>query len=98
MGGKRSRFRRNPLHHAAISANSVDVVVKDLESRLIVMRGEPLLSNGHAHARGDALAERAGGCLDARDPVVLGMTRCLAAELAKAADIFERHRGLPQSL
>src|SRR6266446_2299951 len=85
MRGKRSRFGRNTLHHAAISANSVDVVIEDLEPRRVVMRGKPLLSNGHAHARGDALAERAGGCLDARDPVVLGMARCFAAELAKAA-------------
>jgi hypothetical protein len=57
--------------------------------------GEPFLSDGHAHARGDALSKRAGRSLDSRDPVVLGVTRGFAVELAKAADVFEGHRGLP---
>src|SRR2546425_7467870 len=70
MGGQRRRFGRNTLHHAAISANSIDVVIEDLESRPVVTRGEPLLSDGHPHARGDALSEGAGRSLDARDPVV----------------------------
>src|SRR5260370_31393816 len=47
MGGNRSRFRRNALHHAAVSAHCIDVVIEDFEPGLVVMRGEPLLSNGH---------------------------------------------------
>ena len=98
VAGQRRRFRRNALHHAAVSANGIDVVVEDLEAGPVVAVGEPLLGDGHAHARGDALPERTGGGLDARDPVVLGVTRGLAVELAEAADVVERHRGLPQPL
>src|SRR5205807_4081840 len=48
-------FRRNTLHHAAISANDINVVVEDLESGPIVPVSEPLLGNGHTHAGGDTL-------------------------------------------
>ncbi len=96
MCGKRSRFRRNALHHATIAANGVDVVIEHLKTGHVEVCSEPLLSNGHSHARGDALAERTGCCLDARDPVVLGMTRCLTVKLTKAPYIFERHGRLPQ--
>src|SRR5712692_8699417 len=84
MGGQRRRFRRDALHHAAISANSIDVVIEDLEPGPVVTGGKPLLSDGHPHARGDALSERAGRSLDARDPVVLGVAWGFAVELAKA--------------
>ena len=97
MGGQRRRFRRNALHHAAISANGINVVIEDLEPGPVVTGGEPLLSDGHSHARGNALAEWSGRCLDARNPVVLGVAWCFAVELAKAANVVERHRGLSQS-
>src|SRR5215475_8351704 len=31
VGGQRGRFRRNALHHAPVSTNSIDVVIEDLE-------------------------------------------------------------------
>ena len=31
VAGQRRRFRRNALHHAAVSANRIDVVIEDLE-------------------------------------------------------------------
>ena len=42
---------------------------------------------------GEALAERAGGGLDARRVAVLGMAGRLGAELAEALDLVERHAG-----
>src|SRR2546430_3586248 len=39
---------------------------------------------------------RAGRGLDTRYPVILGVPGCLAPELPKAADVLQRHRGLPQ--
>src|SRR5262245_65098204 len=74
------------------------MVVEDLEARPVVSMGEPLLRDGHPYACGDSLSERAGRRLDARDPMVLGMPGRLAVKLAKAADVVERHSGLPQPL
>src|SRR5258705_7069255 len=97
MTGQRCRFRRNALHQAAISANGVDVVVEDLEAGLIEVAGKPLLGDGHADARGDALPQWASRGLYARHPVVLGVTGRLTVELAKAPDVVERYRRLSQS-
>ena len=98
VAGQRRRLRRDALHHAAVAADGVDVVVEDLEARPVVAVGEPLLADGHADAGGDALPERAGRGLDARDPVVLGVSGRLAVELAEVADVVEGHRRLPQAL
>src|SRR5215472_1693097 len=94
MTRQRRRFGAHALHHAAIAANRVDVVVKDLEVRTIVPVSEPCLGNGHADAVGDPLSKRSSRGLDTRNQVVLGMTWSLAAELAKATNIVERNRGL----
>src|SRR5258705_10421062 len=96
--GQGGRFGRDALHQAAVSAHDVDVVVEDREARPVVPVGEPLPSDGHPHARGDALPERARGALDTRHSVILGVPGRPAAELAKAADVLQRHRGLPQPL
>ena len=98
MARQRRRLGRDSLHQAAVSANGIDVVVEDVEARPVVAVGEPLLGDGHAHAGRDALSERTGGGLDARDPVILGVPRGLAVELAKMADVVEGHRRLPQPL
>ena len=95
---QRRRLRGDALHQAAIAANGIDAVVEDVEARPVVALGEPLLGDGHAHARGDALPERTGGGFDARNPVVLGVPRGLAVELAEMADVVEGNRRLPQPL
>src|SRR5262249_1463636 len=98
MASQRCRFRRDALHHAAVAAHSVNVVIEQLETRLVVTAGEPFLGDRHPDAGSDSLAERAGGGLNARNPAVLGMAGRLATQLAKAADILERARRLTQSL
>src|SRR5262245_51836219 len=90
------RFRRNAFHQTAIAANSVDVVVEDLEARLIVAAGEKLLADRHADARGNTLAQWTSRSFDARHPVVLGMSGGLAIELAEAADVVECYGRLSQ--
>src|ERR1700731_1214298 len=37
------RFRSDPLHHATVPANGIDVVVENTEARLVVAAGKPLL-------------------------------------------------------
>ena len=79
----------DPLHQVAVATDRVCLVVEGVKIRPIATAGEPALRDGHADAGGDALSERPGGGLDARDQVVLGMTRRLAAELAKSTDVVE---------
>ena len=68
-------------------------VVKNVETRLVKVAGEPLLADRHSYARRDALSEWAGGGLDTRNPMILGVPWCLAVELAEAADVIEQNRG-----
>ena len=93
--GQRRGFRADAFHQAAISADGVDVVVEDVEAGLVKPVGQPLLADGHAHAGGDALSERASRGFDARDQVVFRMPGRFAADLAEAANILKRDRGLP---
>jgi hypothetical protein len=49
------------------------------------------LGDGEADRIGDALAERAGGRLDAGGEVVFGVAGGLGAELAELLDLVDRH-------
>ena len=98
MPGQRGRLRADALHQAAVATDRVDVVVEDVEPRLVVAAAEQFLRDRHADAGGDALAQRAGGRFDARDPVIFRMPRRLAVELAEVADVVERDRRLAQPL
>ena len=98
MSGERGRLRADALHQAAVAADRIDVIVEDVELRLVVAAGEPFLGDRHADAGGDALAQRPGGGFDARDPMVFRMPRRLAVDLAKAADLVERDRRLAEPL
>src|SRR5262249_44992968 len=89
--------RRDPLHHAAVPAHGVDMVVEDLEARPVVSIREPLLRDRHADARRDTLAERTRSRLDARHPVVLRMSWRLAVELTEPPDVVERDRRLTEA-
>src|SRR5271170_4883496 len=96
MPGQRSRLRRDPFHHATVAADGINVVIKYLEARLVKMVGQPFAGDGHAHACGDTLPERAGGGLDAGHPVIFGMTRSLAVELAEPSNVVQCHRRLTE--
>ena len=87
MAGERCRFRTHALHHAAVAAHRINVVVEDLEAGPIVAVREPCFSDRHANAGGDALPERPSCCLDPRNQMVFGMSRSLAVQLAETADV-----------
>jgi hypothetical protein len=89
-------FGPDALHEAAVPAHNIDTVIEDLEARPIIALGEPLLRDGHAHARGNPLPQRTGGCLHARYPVIFRVSRGLAVELTKMADVVKGNRRLPQ--
>ena len=97
VAGERGGLGRDPLHHVAVAAEGVDVEVEQvLEAGLVEVRGHPAAGHGHADAVGHALAERAGGRLDARGPAVLGVAGALAVELAELLDVVERDRRLAE--
>src|ERR1041385_7826574 len=67
-------------------------MVEDIESRLVVARGEKRLRDARAHAVAEALAERTGRHLDAGRELALGMARRDALPLAEMLDLIERDR------
>src|SRR5881296_995491 len=97
VGGERRRLRADTLHQAAVAAHRVDLVIENVKARAIVVVGEPLLRQRHADAGCNALPERTGSGFDARDPVVLRMSRSLAVQLAETADVVERNRRMSES-
>src|SRR4030095_2130181 len=55
MPRQRRRLGRDALHQAAVAANGVNAIVKNIESRPVVARRQPLLGYGYASACGDVL-------------------------------------------
>src|SRR6516164_1292975 len=95
---KRCGLRCHAFHHAAVAADRVDVVVKDVVSRLVIAGGQPLLRDCHTYTRGHTLSQRTRRRLDTRDPVIFGMPRSFAGELPEAADVVERYGWLSEPL
>ena len=93
MAGDGRRLARDALHHVAVAAQRVNVVVEQLEAWAVEVLGEPARPDGHADAGGDTLAERPGGRLHASRQTVFRVTGAGAVELPKALQIVEPHRG-----
>ena len=88
-----SCLARDALHHVAVAAQRVDVVVEQLEAGPIEMLGQPARADRHADARGGTLAQGPGSGLHAGGHPVLGVPGTGAVELPEALDVVERHRG-----
>src|SRR6478752_5855430 len=95
MTGERSSFGSNAFHHAAVTADGVDVVIEDFKTWFVVSVGEPFLGDGHADAGRDTLSERACGGFHSRHPMIFRVAGRFAVELAKPANIIQPDRGLP---
>ena len=98
VAGQRGRLGGDPLHHVAVAAQRVDVVVEELVAGAVEVRRLPLGRDRHADRGRDALAERPGRRLDARRPAVLRMPRAARVDLAEALDVLERDRQLAEPL
>jgi hypothetical protein len=88
--GDRGGLVRDALHDVAVGADRVDVVVDDVVPGPVEGVGEEALGDRHPDAVREALAERAGGRLDARRHEVLGVPRRLRVPLAEALQLLER--------
>jgi hypothetical protein len=88
--GQRAGFVRDAFHHAAVTHERVGVVVDDAVVGLVEFGGKDLFRHRHADGVGDALAERAGGGLDAGRVAVFGMARGLGVQLAELLQVVHR--------
>ena len=92
MSGQRRCLAGHTLHHAAVAAQRVHVVIEHHEVGAVEVAAHPSLGDGHADAGGNALPERPRGRLDAGRPPVLRMARALAVELSEPLDVVEGDR------
>ena len=81
--GERSRFALDALHHAAVAAQRVGVVVDDVEVGLVKARRKHGFGNSEAHCVGNALTERSRRGFHAGGMPHLGVTRGARAELTE---------------
>ena len=103
--GQRGGLVAHAFRQVAVRADGEDVVVADLGTEAGPQVG---LGDGHAHAVGEPLAERAGGHLDAGGVAVLRMAGGAGTPLPELLDVIEgeavpgqvehgveQHRGVP---
>ena len=98
VAGQRGGLGRDALHHVAVAAERVDVVVEELVAGAVEVRGLPVAGDRHADGGRHALAERTGRRLDARRPAVLRVARAARVDLAEALDVVERDGQLAEPL
>ena len=91
---ERSRQRRrlggDAFLQVAVGDDGVGVVVDEPVAVLVVAPSEPPLGDGHADAVGEALAEGAGGRLDAGGVAKFGVARRPAPPLTELPEVVER--------
>ncbi len=90
VAGERARLVLDALLHVAVGRDHVRVVIDDVVAGAVEAGGEHALGEREADARGDALAERAGGRLDPGRVAVLGVAGGRRAELAEVLEVVER--------
>ena len=78
------------FHHAAVTAERVDVVVDHLEIGPIEVLTHPLPGKRHSGTDRHALPERSGCRFHAGRPAILGVAGAFAVELTKLLDVVQR--------
>ena len=78
------------LHHVAVGADRIGVVVHHRFAGAVVALGEEALGHRHPHRVGEALPERPGGDLHAGGVPALGVPRGARAPLAELLQVLER--------
>ena len=85
--GKRGRLAGDSLLEVSVGGDHERPVVDDLVAGPVEPGREHPLGQRHADRVGDPLPERAGGHLDAREVIVLGMAGGHRAELAELLEV-----------
>ena len=88
MPSQRDGFLADALHQAAIAGDHIGEVI---DNRIAETGVQDALAQCEADRGGDALAQRAGGGLDARRMAIFGMAGGHAAQLTEIPDLLDRH-------
>jgi hypothetical protein len=86
--GDRGGLVADALHQAAVAGDHPGAVVDDVVAE---PGGQVALGHGHADGGGDALAQGAGGGLDARGMAVFGVAGGVGTPLPEVLDLLHRH-------
>ena len=87
MAGQRNRFLADAFHQAAVARQRIGIVFDQIGAELV---SQLAFRHGHADGVADALAERAGGGLDACGVAVFGVACGGRAQLAEILDVLKR--------
>ena len=87
--GERAGFVADAFHHAAVAHEDVRAVIDHGMAGAVEFGGEQLLGQRHADSVRQALAQRAGGGLDARRHVHFRMARGAAVQLAEVLQLLD---------
>ena len=90
VAGQRGGLGGNTLLQTAVTAKGYDVIVEDGVLRGVETGGSHLLRHGVSDGIGNSLTKGAGGRLDPRSLVELGMAGGNAVELAELLYLIER--------
>ena len=90
--GQGGGFVADAFHQATVAHEDVGVVVDDLVAGAVELLREQLFSQRHADGVGHALAQRAGGGLDAGGVADFGVARRFAVQLAEVFQLFHGQR------
>ncbi len=88
--GQRADLVADALHQTAVAEEHIGVVIDDGMAGLVELRGQHFFGQRHAHAVGDALAQRAGGGFHAGGVAHFGVARRFAVHLAEALEFLDR--------
>ena len=88
--GEARGFVADAFHQAAVAEEDPGAVIDEGVAGAVELGSEQLLGERHAHGVGQALAQRAGGGLDAGRVADLGVAGGAAVELAEAFELVER--------
>ena len=88
--GQRTGFVADAFHQAAVAQEDIAVVVDHPTVGPVELVGQQLLGQGHANRIAQALAQGAGGGLDAGREVHLGVAWGLAVQLAELLQLSQR--------
>ena len=88
--GKRSRFALDALHHTAVAAKRVGVMIDEFYIVLIKARREHAFRNRESYRVGDTLSERTCGSFDAHGVTVFGVTGGKRSYLTERFEVVHR--------
>src|SRR5690348_8765825 len=96
MSGEGRSLAGDSFHHVAVATEGVNVEIKKLEARPIVVGGQPLSRHCHANAVSASLTKRTGCGLHTGGDAVLGMPGSFAVDLTESLNIIQADCRLAQ--